>query len=89
MTFWHFFELQKAVLGDLSFDRENGLQIQKLLLGWKVDSQKFPTSLLCLNLDTCKCPNYHSKGAQPVRHWCATRQADFAKMHCTGQKTQI
>ena len=37
VTFW-------PVLGDLIFDRENELQIEKFKLGWKLDSNTFPTS---------------------------------------------
>jgi len=37
LTFCPFFELQKAVLGDLIFEGSNQLQIQKFQLGWKVD----------------------------------------------------
>jgi hypothetical protein len=79
LTFCHFFELQKAVLGELIFDRANELQIQKFQLGWKVDSQTFPTSPLLLNLATCKCPKHGSKGARPVRQGGATRQAELSR----------
>ena len=67
MTFCHIFETQKAVLGDCNFGGTNDHQIQKFQLGWKVDSQNFPTSLLLLNLDTWKCPKSGPKGARPVR----------------------
>jgi len=43
-----------AVLGDLIFDRENELQIEKFQLGWKVDSNTFPTSYLAPDLETGK-----------------------------------
>ena len=46
-TFW-------LVLGDLIFDRVNELQIEKLCLGWKLDSILFPTSYLVPHLDTGK-----------------------------------
>ena len=32
------FELQKAVLGEMTFEGSNQLQIQKFQWGWKVDS---------------------------------------------------
>ena len=67
MTFCHFFETQKAVLGDCNFGGANDHQIQKFQLGWKVDSQKFPTSLVLLSLDTWKCPKSGPKCARPVR----------------------
>ena len=79
MTFCHIFETQKAVLGDCNFGGANDHQIQKFQLGWKVDSQTFPTSLLLLNLATCKCLKDGSKGARPVRQGRATRQANFSK----------
>ena len=46
--------LQEVVLGDLIFDRVNELQIEKFHLGWKLDSNIFPTSYHTLNLDTGK-----------------------------------
>ena len=46
--------LQEVVLGDLSFDRVNELQIEKLHLCWKVDFKIFPTSYHTPNLDTEK-----------------------------------
>ena len=46
-TFW-------PVLGDLIFDRSNQLQIEKFRLGWKVDSNTFPTSYPAPNSDTRK-----------------------------------
>ena len=54
LTFCPFFELQKQVLGELSFDRSNDLQIQKFQLGWKLDSQTFPTSYRVPNSDNGK-----------------------------------
>ena len=46
MTFCHLFDTQEAVLGDFNFGGENGHQIQKFHLGWKLDIQTFPTSPL-------------------------------------------
>ena len=46
--------LQEVVLGDLIFDRVNELKIAKFHLGWKVDSNIFPTSYHTPNLDTGK-----------------------------------
>ena len=46
--------LQEVVLGDLSFDRVNELQIEKFHLGWKLDSNSFLNSYHTPNLDTGK-----------------------------------
>ena len=46
--------LLEVVLGDLIFDRVNELQIKQFHLGWKVDSNTFPTSYHTPNLDTWK-----------------------------------
>jgi len=73
LTFCPFFELQEAVLGELSFDRSNQLQIEKFQLGWKVDSQTFPTSYLAPDLDTGKYLKQACKGARPVEPGGATR----------------
>ena len=73
LTFCHFFELQKAVLGDLTFDRSNELQIKKFQLCWKLDSQTFPTSYPAPNSDTYKCLKQSSHFARPVEKMCATR----------------
>ena len=55
--------LLEVVLGDLSFDRVNELQIGKFHLGWKVDFKKLPTSYHEINLDAGKCPKSRLKGA--------------------------
>ena len=86
LTFCHFFELQKSVLGELRFDRANEFQIQKFQLGWKLDSQTFPTSLLLPNLATYKCPKYGSKGALHVRQGGATCWAVFTGNSSTAQE---
>jgi len=52
----HFFDTQKAVLGEWRFGGANELQIQKFQLGWKVDRTGFPKSPLGYILGTCKCP---------------------------------
>ena len=80
LTFCHFFELQKAVLGELVFDRANELQIQKFQLSWKVDSQTFPTSPLLLNLATCKYLKQSCECARPVKQGGATSQAVFCQI---------
>jgi hypothetical protein len=67
LTFCPFFELQKAALGEMTFEGSNQLHIQKFQLGWKLDSQTFRKSLLLLHLDTWKCPKSGPKGARPVR----------------------
>ena len=46
--------LQEVVLGYLIFDRVNELQIAKFHLGWKLDSNIFPTSYHTPNLDIWK-----------------------------------
>ena len=46
--------LQEVVLGDLTFDRVNELQIAKFHLGWKLYSNIFPTRYHTLNLDIGK-----------------------------------
>ena len=43
--------LLEVVLGDLSFDRVNELQIEKFHLGWKLVFNIFPKSYHELNLD--------------------------------------
>jgi len=48
LTFCPYFELQKVVLGEMTFEGSNQLQLQKFWWGWKVDSQTFPTSYLHL-----------------------------------------
>ena len=51
MTFCPLFELQKVTLGEMVFEGEKQLQIQKFHLGWKVDRQSFPMSYLARYLD--------------------------------------
>jgi len=54
-------------LGDLIFDRENELKIEKFQLGWKLDSKKFPMSYLAPNLDIRNAFKSHlEKG---MAHW--------------------
>ena len=55
------------VLGDLIFDRENELKIEKFQLGWKVDSIIFPKSYPMPNLDTRKVSK--SLLQKGVMHW--------------------
>ena len=51
MAFLPLLHTQEEVLGDFIFGGENGNQIQKFHLGWKVDRKGFPTSYLALNFD--------------------------------------
>ena len=51
-TFW-------LVLGELTFDRENELQMEKFKMFWKLDSTRFPTSYHTPNLDTRKAFKNH------------------------------
>ena len=73
LTFCHFFELQKAVMGEFIFDMTNELQIDKFQLGWKLYSNTFPASYPAPDSDTGKCLKQTSKGAQPVEQGGATR----------------
>ena len=75
-TFW-------PVLGDLIFDRETELQIEKFQLSWKLYSKTFPTSYPAPDFDTGKT----SKSLlQNVTRWAwrathqrrATHQAAFS-----------
>jgi len=68
-TFW-------PVLGDLIFDRSNQLQIEKFQLGWKVDSNTFPTSYPAPDSDTGKASKKPPAKARPVGR-CATRWEPF------------
>ena len=89
MTFYHFFDTQEAVLGDCNFRGENGDQIQKFHLGWKVDIQSFPTSPLLPHVDVAKFLKSWLKGAPRVENWGATHQANFPDFHLQLSKTQI
>ena len=74
-TFW-------PVLGDLIFDRENELQIKKFQLGWKVDSNTFPTSYPAPNSDTRKA----SKSLLQVRGFLGSArlwEGNFSKGNYT------
>ena len=55
--------LQEVVLGDFIFDRVNELQIEKFYLGWKLYSNRFPTSYHTPNLDTGKASKILLKNA--------------------------
>jgi len=87
LTFYPFFELQKPVLGELSFDRANDLQIQKFQLGWKVDSQTFPTSYFAPDLDTGKALKQSCECARPVRVMCVTCQGNLPVLTSSASKT--
>ena len=78
LTFCPFFELQKAVLGDLIFEGSNQLQIQKFQLGWKVDFQNFPTSYPALDLDSREGPQKALPKGATSQARGATSQAKFA-----------
>ena len=67
LTFCPFFELQKAVLGDLIFEGSNQLQIQKFRLGWKVDFQRFPTRYLAHDLDSGKALKHRYQKVRLVK----------------------
>ena len=65
-TFW-------PALGDLIFDRSNQLQIEKFHLGWKVDSNIFPTSYPEPDSGNGKALKQGCQCARPLRR-CATTQ---------------
>jgi hypothetical protein len=89
LTFCPYFELQKAVLGEMTFEGSNQLQIQKFRWGWKVDSQTFPTSYLAPDLDTGKALKQASQCALPVRHMCATCQGILPILTSSARKVQF
>ena len=89
LTFCPLFELQKAVLGELTFEGSNQLQIQKFQLGWKVDSQAFPMSYLAPDVDTRKALKHSCKGARPLQGRGATTQGNFASLTISACKTQF
>ena len=62
-------------MGECTFGGENGHQIGKFHLGWKLDIQTFPTSYCDLNLDTGKCPESRWKGARRIGLRRAARYA--------------
>ncbi|MCY6524785.1 hypothetical protein, partial [Actinobacillus pleuropneumoniae] len=72
---------QGAVLGDCNFGAANDHQIEKYHLGWKVDIQTFPTSLLLPHLDAGKCLKSWLKGALRVENWGATHQGNLPDFH--------
>jgi len=84
-----FFDTQEVVLGDSNFGGENGHQIQKFHLGWKVDIQNFPTIPLFPHLDTWKFLKIFSKGALRIQNQGATHQAIFTEMHLQLSKMQF
>jgi len=87
LTFCPLFELQKAVLGELTFEGSNQLQIHKFQLGWKVDSQTFPMSYLAPDFDTRKALKHSCKGARPLQGRGATTQGNFASLTISACKT--
>jgi len=87
LTFCPFFELQKAVLGEMTFEGSNQLQIQKFRWGWKVDSHKFPTSCLAPDLDTRKALKQRCQCARPLKVRGATTQGNFTVLTSSASKT--
>ena len=77
MTFRPFLDTQEEVLGECIFGGENGYEIKKFHLGWKVDIPKFPTSQPELNFDAMKCPKSGLKGVLGVEIWRTTHQGIF------------
>ena len=74
-TFW-------PVLGTLIFDSANEFQIEKFQLGWKVDSNIFPTSYPVPNLDTRKAFKKHLKVA--LRISLGTLRIRMDALHISG-----
>ena len=89
LTFCPFFELQKAALGEMTFEGSNQLQIQKFRWGWKVDSQTFPTSYLAPDLDTRKAFKHSCQCARPLQGRGATTQGNFTILTISACKTQF
>ena len=89
LTFCPFFELQKAALGEMTFEGSNQLQIQKFQWGWKVDSQSFPMSYLAPDLDTRKALKHSCQCARPLQGRGATTQGNFASLTISACKTQF
>jgi len=54
MTFLPLFGHTEAVLGESAFEGSNEIQMMKLKMHWKEDSNIFPMSYHELNLDTFK-----------------------------------
>ena len=69
----------EVVLGELTFDYANDLQIKKFQLGWKVDSETFPTSYPKPHSDTGKASKQGSKVRDPLSWMCAIRWGNFAR----------
>ena len=88
MTFCPLFELQKVTLGEMVFEGEKQLQIQKFHLGWKVDRPSFPMSHLALDLDQWNPLKICCKGARTwepgARTWELTlpELTFLVKKHC-------
>ena len=87
LTFCPFFELQKAVLGEMTFEGPNQLQIQKFQWGWKVDSETFPMSYLAPDLDTGKALKQSFQCARPVKVRGATTQGNLPVLTSSASKT--
>ncbi len=87
LTFCPYFELQKAVLGEMTFEGSNQLQIQKFQWGWKVDSQTFLMSYLAPDLDTGKALKQSCQCARPVKVRGATTKGNFTVLTSSASKT--
>ena len=88
MTFCHFLDTHEAVLGDYNFGGENGHQIAKFYLGWRVDIHSFPKIPLVPHFDSEKCLKSGLKGALCVEKWRATRWENWPVLHLQVRKTQ-
>lgn len=81
------FELQKAALGEMTFEGSNQLQIKKFQWGWKLDSHTFPMSYLAPDLDTGKALKQSCQCARPVKVRGATTQGNFTVLTSSASKT--
>ena len=63
-----YFDTQEAVFAELNFGGENGGQIGKSYLSWKLDRHTFPTSILGANFDTGKAFKSGSKQALRIEN---------------------
>jgi len=87
LIFCPYFELQKAVLEEMTFEGSNQLQIKNFLWGSKLDSHTFPTSYLAPDLDTRKALKQSCECVRPIRVMCATCQGNLPVLTSSASKT--
>ena len=81
-----YFDTQEAVLGDWSFGGENGCQIQKFHLGWKLDRQVFPKSTLGLNFYFRKSLKISTKVVRRIQKLARRTKVFCPIFHLLAQK---